>query len=535
MKKFLKKTSTIALASVLSLACVGCNTAGGKNSDDENTLQIYVYEQGYGINWVKDIIESFKQESWVQEKYPELNILTPTDNRTMEFGDNQLQLGSKKNTYDLLFTSQVGSYYGSDELLDLTELVYNEKVPGEEVTFAEKLNDSTQSNFLYTNKKTGEEKYYAVPWQGGMSAILYNKTRLDSLGYDAPRTTEELLSLCQNAKDKSIPAIIQSNDTQYCNVFLNVWWAQYDGVEGYDNFYNGIDLNGEVSNKIFTDYQGRLKALQVMEGLFDYENGYIDNASFNDGFMTSQSDFLQGKKGLIHFNGDWFSQEMEVTTNNLKANNRNVDDIRILKTPIISAISDKCDEIKGENGGTADQELSALVKAIDEGNTSLSGEGYNVSQSDYDKVKAARYVVNGTSGNTMGVIPAYAKGKDIAVDFVKYMATDKALSVYTQSTLGACIDFDFDLRAYDETIYAALPQLNKDKIDYYNSGTISTLKNPAAFPLHVYGSVDAFYATRYYQTFATIGGTRTAMDFYNETVANWTVNKFQTAIGNAWD
>lgn len=532
MKKIFKRALVIFLALALIFSAIGC---GGGKVDDNNTLEIYVYEQGYGINWVKQIIESFKNESWVKEKYPELIISTPIDNRTDEFGDNQLQLGSRKNTFDLLFTTQVGSYYGSNELLDLTDIVYNAKVPGEDVTYSEKLNDSVESNYLFTEKNTGKEKYYAVPWQGGMSAILYNKTRLDNLDFDAPRTTDELLDLCQKAKDKGIPAIIQSNDTQYCNVFLNVWWAQYDGVEGYENFYNGIDADGEISNKIFTDYQGRLKALEVLEGLFDFENGYIDNGSFNDGFMTSQSNFLQGKKGLIHFNGDWFSQEMQVTKNNLIANNRNVDDIRLLKTPIVSAIVDKCDTIKGEGGNTADNELSALIKAIDEGSTALAGEGYNVSLADFNRIKDARCIVNGTFGNTMGVVPAYAKGKDVAVDFLKYMATDKALSVYAQATLGASLDFDFDLKADYQNIYNDLPQLNKDRIDYFTANNISTLKNAASFPLNVYGGVNAFYNTRYYQTFATIGGTTTALDIYNKTIQEWTAGKFQSAVGNAWD
>lgn len=541
MKNLIKRTLVLILALIMALPLVAC---GSKKPDDANTLEIYVYEQGYGVDWVNEIIKLFKEEDWVKEKYPQLNILKPVDNRTMEFGENQLLLGSNKNTYDLLFSAGIGSYYGSNELLDLTDLVYNETVPGESVTYAEKLNDSVEANYLYYDKKTDKEKFYAVPWQGGMSAILYNKTRLDDLGFDAPRTTDELIYLCANAKDangKKIPAIIQSNDTQYCNVFLNTWWAQYDGVEGYENFYNGIDKNDQISNKIFSDYQGRLKALEVFEDLFLYKNGYIDSASYNDGFMTSQSNFLQGKKGLIHFNGDWFSQEMKVTIENLKANNRNVDDIRLLKTPIISAIVENCTTITGEAGGTADQELSALVKAIDENtatfdsdNNVYKGTGFNVSKTDYNTVYKARYVVNGTFGNTMGVIPSYAKGKDIAVDFVKFMATDKALAAYAKATLGSTLDFDFDLEQYDAELYNSFPQLNKDRLNYFKSGTIEILKPAGSFPLSVYGSVAPFRNTRYYQTFAATDGTsETPQSMFNKTIEYWTVSNFKTAKDNA--
>ena len=541
MKKLLKKALTLMLVSIIMLSCVAC---GGTKADGENVLEIYVYEQGYGIKWVNDLIDAFKEESWVKEKYPDLQILTPVDNRTIEFGENQLALGSKKNTYDLLFTAQLGSYYGTKELLDITDLVYNAKVPGEEVTYAEKLNDSIESAYLFTDIKTGEESYYAVPWQGGMSAILYNKTRLDAMKFDAPRTTDEFIAICESAKNatESVPAIIQSNDTQYCNTFLDVWWAQYDTVSGREDFYNGIDKDGEVSNKIFSDYQGRLKALEIFEELFTFSNGYIDNGSYNDGYMTSQSNFLQGKKGLFHFNGDWFSQEMSATTANLIANNRRVDDIRVLKTPIISAIVDNCSTIMGEAGGTADQELSALVKAIDENIAVLDsdtntyhGVGYSVSPADFKTVKDARCVVAGVAANTMGVIPSYAKGKNIAVDFLKFMATDKAIAIYTEATYGATVDFTFDVESYDKDLYDSLPQLNKDKINYFKSFDISILRTVGTFPLHVYGTVNAFYNTRYYQSFADVNGSVTALDFYNRTLQEWTVEKFQSAVRNSWD
>lgn len=555
MKKLLKRAFILALATLMSFSVVGCG--GGAVADDENTLQIYIFEQGYGVEWVNQIAESFKSEEWVKEKYPNLNILKPTDNRTTEFGKNQLELGSKKNTYDILFTTQVGDYYNTPQLLDLTELVYEANVPGEDVKYKDKLNQSVLSSFIYTDVETGEESYYGVPWQGGLSLILYNKTKLDQLKMTAPNTTDELIAICEQYKQINIQkykdehngafdpeknmgkipgAILQSNDTQYCNVFHTTWWAQYDGVEGYENFYNGIDKRGERTNKIFSDYTGRLEALKVFEVLFDYKKyDYIDEASYNDTFMTSQTNFIKGTKGLFHFNGDWFSQEMQVTIKNLKDHNINVDDIRMLRTPIISSIVNLCDSIKGENGGTADQELSALITAIDNGSTALEGTGYNVSSADFKRIKDARYIVgNGVSNNVMGVIPAYSKSKDLAVDFVRYMATDKALAVYTKATLGSTLDFDFDIQEYDNTIYDNLPALNKEKINYYKSGDITILKSPSAFPLNVYGNLNPFENTRYYQTFAvSSGATSTAQDFWNKSIETWTPNKFLTALGNA--
>lgn len=531
MNKLLKRLFVIAMAVILAFSCVGCNT----KEDGENMLEIYIFEQGYGVKWVEEIGNAFKEEDWVKEKYSDIQIKI-TDNRTDEFGQNQLKLGEGKNTFDLLFTAFVADYYGTKELLDLTDVVYNEKVPGEDITYSDKLNDSVKSNYTFIDKADGSEHYYATPWQGGMCTILYNKTKLDAMQLEEPRTTDEMFAVMDayksvtDSKGKPGRAILQSKDTNYTDVFLSSWWAQYEGIQGYENFYNGIDKDGELSKKIF-EYEGRLEALKIMERLFSVKNEYVDNNSFNNDFMASQTSFIEGQAGLFHFNGDWFSQEMAVTIDLLKQQNKNVDEIKILKTPIISSIINVCPK----KSIADDKELSALVKAIDAGSTALKGEGYEVEQADYDKIKEARFIVNGVSANTMGVIPSYALGKDIAVDFLRYMATDKALEIYTKATYGATIDFDFNLKEYSMDTYNALPELNKQRIDYYNSelSEVHVLRPAGAFPLSAFGNVQVFISTKYFQTFTNPDNTKTPQDIYDDTLSYWSDTQWKNAVTSA--
>ena len=78
-KKTVSKFLTAALSCVLALfSFAGCTVKDVPDTVD--TLEIYIQELGYGIQWLNDEIELFKQQDWVKEKYPNLNIPEPTHN-----------------------------------------------------------------------------------------------------------------------------------------------------------------------------------------------------------------------------------------------------------------------------------------------------------------------------------------------------------------------------------------------------------------------------------------------------------------------
>ena len=98
----LKRMSAVVTALVLSagmLLMVGC----GKKIDpsDPQTLQVYVYNAGYGYQWCEDILDAFKEEEWVKEKYPNL-VIDFDKNELDTYGGDQLSRG-ESNDYDLLF------------------------------------------------------------------------------------------------------------------------------------------------------------------------------------------------------------------------------------------------------------------------------------------------------------------------------------------------------------------------------------------------------------------------------------------------
>ena len=100
MKKSVCKLISTAIACIFAFSLTtGC---AKKVPDTEDTLEIYIQELGYGKQWLYDAIELFKQEDWVKEKYPNLNIPEPNYNASYGYGNTLIKSGT--TTTDLIFT-----------------------------------------------------------------------------------------------------------------------------------------------------------------------------------------------------------------------------------------------------------------------------------------------------------------------------------------------------------------------------------------------------------------------------------------------
>lgn len=542
MRKELYQT-LIALVLSLSLLVTSVGCGNGKQPDSEQTLQIYAFEQGYGVQWVYDLAEEFKNQDWVKQAYPELEV-SITDNELANFAKNQLDLGAEKNTYDLIFGTALSDYAGGEQIANLTETVYNKVLPGEELTYSQKLKESVKANFVYHDRTVADpiDEYYMVPYQGGRTGILYNEDLLAEYKIEIPRTTNELYDACVKIKGMGKAPFIQADDEAYWNKHvMQVWWAQYEGVEGYNNFYEGrvIDDDGLSSfNAGIFEQEGRLESLKVMEKLLKRSSNsdsttenFLHSSSFgSNNYMVQQTSFLGGT-GVFHVNGDWFDDEMKERKADLLEHDGKDYTIKMMRTPIISSIINNCPD----DTIADDAELSALIKAIDQGKTDLKGEGYDVSQKSFDKILEARFIVDGTSAGVSGVVPAYAKGKEIAFDFIRFMATDVGLGVFAKATSGATLDFKFNLKAAASDVYDSISALNKDRIEYFNSDMyeIQILRSPSSFALVKYGNLSAFADADYFGRFTEIGNTKTAQQFYDETKVYWTEDMFRNALSNA--
>lgn len=556
MKKMWKQISALALTGLMGLAAVGCggstggnsSTGGGTSSGGSTTItlpsgdqdfQVYIINHGYRTEGAEAILNAFKEQDWVKAKYPNLKI-TPTSNNMSGFALNKVQ-SPKTNEFDLMFVldDMIKVYEknskGENLLLDLTEVVYNSEVldkPG--TKYIDTIHDSFLQYLAYTTKTETTPKYYGVPWVTGYSGILYSEEILARYGYTdgkTPNTTDEFLALCENIKTHpensgNTDGYCFINASSYYHRLLDTWWAQYDGLEAYNNFWQGkyTDARGtSYSNKIFS-LEGRLKALEVIAETVYYENGYYDLKNQDAGdFMTRQATLLKGQYAFMAC-PDWYDTEMRSTKATLEAEGIDTHTIKIMQMPIISAITDKLDTVKD------DATLSKVVEAIDNGATSYEG----VSAKDFARLQEARGIYDQGGMEHEVVIPTSADDQDIAVDVLKFMATKTAQEAYMKATMGQNMPFDYDYANMPTEVKSELSPLQISRLDYYYTTdyAIHVLPIERRFPLVRNGGLRAFtgQTSGYNVIFSIENCEETPLGMFNDTKKYWTDQVFNFAL-----
>lgn len=531
------------MTAVLAVTTLGTSLAacgGPEVKDDPNVLQTYACDLGYGTDWLPAILDAFAQKDWVKEKYPNLTIAKPVTNTVRTFAINCFEAGQKSNPYDVLFSMEnVDALSATGKTLELTDSVFNQKVPGEDILYKDKMNNSARLACKYLDQSNleGADRYYYTHWAGGMDSIIYNETILSQFDLSVPKTTDELINACavikenegkDNGKYKKGYSIIQSDtDANYFSYLFPVWWAQYDGIQTYLNFWNGLS-DGRYSNQIFEE-TGRLESMKVMEEVLDSVNGYRDTASSNYEFMQAQTAFLQGN-GVFHANGDWFTNEMNTTVKTLTQRGEMGGVFKTMRPPVVSAL--------GKKLGITDAELSAVVDYVDGERSEIptinSSRGYTAEQI-VARVTEARSVNHSIGPAHQAVIPSYSEAKDVAVDFLRFMATDEALLIYMQKTNGASLPFNYDVKTKSPETYASFASTAQSVIDFkYNPVfEVYSLPTDESFPLNKYGGLKAIIYGDVYMNFVSSVGKYSAQKIFDDTKAFWTTAKFNEALAKA--
>jgi len=536
--KHSKKLMSLALAMLMTSGLGGCNR---RNQGGEGILRIFITNAGYKTEWLNSMIEGFKNADWVKEKYPNLEVRKPEQSNNQEFVQNKFDGGEKANNFDLLFGMNLFDKVTDGNFLDLTDTLYNTDIPDEiGGKYKDRMYQSYLDAFTFSTVTQDERngRFFMAPWAGGNISFLYNAEFLSNLGKEVPVTTDEFFECCQAYTNANWKGSTTSTTTfalskggtseDYINKMFYIWWAQYEGVQGYDNFWNGID-DGAISVDIFKQ-KGRLEALKVYENLLKPSNNFISPNAFKNDFMFNQRGF-KGGESLFYTCGDWYPSEMSAVNGKGGKNYQAL----MMRAPVISAIKDQTETIAD------DAELAALIRAIDAGSTSLTGTGYDVSQDDYDIVLEARGVVNSFGSGHCAVIPTYAAGKDVAVDFLRYMATTDGLDRYMEATMGASLPFTYDVETKNPTLFNSdkIDALHRDRLRYMNSQLIKpqTLKSTTSFVLCVYGYVNEFepgLSRDYWGTFTSKTNSLTAQKYYDQTITYYnTGDNWSSAVSRA--
>ena len=512
----MKKLVTVLLIACLGLSVCAFSACNKKiNVNKTQKLEIYLYNAGYGYEWCESILEAFKEEDWVKEKYPELETSFYKDVVGGTAPELLTSSSKKVNHYEIIMGSGLFTYLTSEYCADLSEGVYNAKVPGEDITFKEKLLPAYVKSAAYVDSSEEQSDiYYEVNYASGMNGLAYNATVLKTLGYDVPNTTDELVSIMKSVYDlggssdcyKETYSYVCSSTASYSEYLFNIWWAQYEGSEEYANFYRGIDSTfGERSASVF-EQEGRLKSLEVLNAFLGKDASgntrytWVNPNTTAQAFREAQNKLYLGT-GIFTANGDWLANESRSFYEGLQAKGERCDEVKIMKTPIVSSIIDKLDSID------TDEVLSAVVDAIDNGVVFSELSNYTtdkasktdlekVTEEDYDAVYAARCIVYTNGPRHNAVVPKDASGKEVAMDFLRYLATDKANEIYMEKTNGASLPFKYDLREKNADLYSKISTLQQDRISYFSDFDIDVLPDEDSFPLVRYGNLTSFYTCK---------------------------------------
>ena len=494
----MKKIINLVLAIVIAFSCFVASGCGGKvNSSDPQALELFIYSAGYGHTWLEKILEEFKEEEWVKEKYPELTTSLKVSELEAEASTLLQDETGKANPYEIIFGQVLNKYMGKNgKVEDLTEKVYNTLVPGESVYYKDKMLQSARKSNIDPSVEQGQDPiYYTASYASGMTGMIYNADRLSAMGFSVPNTTDELVNIMKTIKERNSSANKLSGYTKtysmvtytvstYVNYLFYTWWAQYQGSEEFANFFKGYDSEMNSYGPTVLAQQGRLKSLEVVEQIMSKDNGYtlIEEDTSRFAYRAAQGKIITGN-AVFMANGDWFDNEMRGTV-------LNEETVKLMRTPIVSKIIEKTPSIAN------DAELSALITAIDAGVTAIDGNGYSVTQEDYDTILKARVCVYTIGPGHNAVVPKIAAGKEVAYDFLRYLATDKANEIYIRETKGASLPFEYDVTVKNPELLNSLTPMQKGRLEYFNGYNIEIdlLPAPNSFPLVLYGGFGAMSA-----------------------------------------
>ena len=408
----MKKLTRLALTLLAVITCFSSFTACGKTKapNTATDIQIYLWESGYGTEFMKEIVAGFNAK---QDVY-KATLETEQDASVII---NTLSLGTS-NTYDLYFTMLNTNQYNKDFIALDSVLDYTAE--GESKSIREKYYD-----YALNGVKNADGTTNFLTYGNGWCGIVYNKDVIDGGNYTLPRTSKELADLtatiANDITDKKFPGVkapwLFYND-KYNNGYLDyltfVWEAQYDGLDYYYNTLLALkDEKGVTPSKeVFLREDGRLKALTALEGVIAPET--VHDAHTDTIFTNVQTLYLNGE-AVFMVNGSWLMNESTGSKTNFG----------MMKTPVISSIVEKL-----EDTSMSDRTLSAIVKEIDDGATSSD----KCSQADFDRIKSARNLLYNNTSEQYVFIPEYSNAKEGSIEFLKYFYSDEGLLKFMNAT-----------------------------------------------------------------------------------------------------
>lgn len=447
--KRLKRVGCLLMAMV-SLGATALASACGDKQDqvvvDGKTVNIQVFEAGYGSDWIYELKRQF--ETVYADQGYKMNILTPSYDMKSTIAMQEMAQGADTTGIDLYITQQVspndvgaaGQYGILAE--DIRQTVFNQKAIGydgqeEDLTVGEKLVDGA-APWLVDDRGV----MYAYTWAASAGGLVVNTKKLAKYGLDLPVTSNQLFDCFEkiflgtngiaNSETSRTFPITYPQAAHYITTAYGIWQAQYD-MEEYERFWSmQTEVDGVKTDMINDGYEvfksdGIHTALSMMYALCDYS--IATYGSRTQTLDQAQAALLKEKEGSVfYFCGDWYLNEVKLNYQ------QQLNDITFIRIPISSALGqrlfgagsaynlsdEKADEVLALIASLSDDSMDVadIVSAV---STQL---GVNITEADALEVAKARNLYQSYGLDHMAYINKNAPAKDVAELVLRMMASD---------------------------------------------------------------------------------------------------------------
>lgn len=475
IKKGMALLMTLTMATGLFSGCGSKTENTTEDGEESKVVQVKMYKAGYSDEWLTAMIEAF-EETYKEEGY-KVEILESSAT-TSGSSEQEILLGPGKNETDLYFVSGISvdkMIDGSkkvlrteDEvLLESLEDVYNSPAIGkdkkeESKTIAERLYFGDDSCLYYTGSKEQWQNIpYCISWGAGTTGLVMNNSVMEKYGLSMPLTSDELAETLEAVYNKGKAegvypyAWAGNNAPGYWSYLFENWFAQYSGVEAYNNFWATIPASGDVNNDGWQVYEdnGILESLKGMEKIMNLD--YATDGAVNMTHLEAQHQLLTGKAAFM-VSGDWLLCEMKNEYFDEASN------MTMIKTPVLSAI--------GKEIGIDDASLHTVVEMIDNGsdNDAIKSSVKAINDEGIERVRNARNMYTSIGNSHVAVIPSYSDAKTAAKAFLRFIYSEDGCRIYRENAYA-------ELPIASENAEGLETNFQESLINVTNNGTATAL------------------------------------------------------------
>jgi len=305
MKKAMWIFMALMLAGVTSLVMARGSQAQSSGTSN-NTLNIAIFEGGYGRAYWDDIVTKF------EASHPGVKVNMRIDSEIGNIIAPEIAVGNWPDFISLSDTERSGvvaSMIKNKELLDITD-VYNMDVPDRpgvklrSIIVGGMLESATYSPY-------GDGKIYLAPFNVGPMGMVYNKTLFAQKGWKLPSTWDDFFALDEELKKPENYVTVGGQRMKrslftyqgiYAGYLESVFWPAVAGAAGLNaindicNYKEGSFLTADV-RQLVTNFA------KIGTG------GYLMEGTVGLNHTQSQADMMLGKALFIP-NGIWMEGEM---------------------------------------------------------------------------------------------------------------------------------------------------------------------------------------------------------------------------------